>query len=774
MFLRKIAQFIAPAFIAASLVGLTAAPAHAVVYNANGAAVNFSNNAVNKVGDGTAVGDKVLFTNAITIGGQAIDVLVTTVSKTSTTINDFDGGSAIGGSVNAPAGSASPDQMLQTNITTSAAGSVKFKFDFLLGGSYQSNGTFTAVTLSNVTINSYDLDSSGNSASERQYTEFTGFQSYTLASNTTLAITSAGGLTRFQSTVAANYSSSDGSYTKGRVKVTYDFLSSIEIAHGTAVSGGTAYFALDFSLGLGWTEGSNTVLTSTVTNSYNTPPTSTNTTPSATAGTTYAVTRADFGTYADVDNNPFVQVKITSLPNGILERDTGSGWVAVLTNDIITIADIDAGKLRYNGSASTDVIGFKVYDGLVYSTAAYTMTISNTGGVTLTPQVITFTQPADTTTATTTVTLAPTADSNLTVALTSSTPSVCTVSGFVVTILSAGTCTLAANQPGNSTYAAATQVTRSFQVTAPALTPQVITFTQPADTTTATTTVTLAPTADSNLTVVLTSSTPSVCTVSGFVVTILSAGTCTLAANQPGNSTYAAATQVTRSFQVTAPQSNSNNNSTPTPVVTPTPTPSPTTSATPVAQSTNNKKPVELKLPEVPQGGTACLLETNDTDCSTGKVVVPGQGTWTVGANNQVKFTPEPGFVGTARATFKIASLGSITLFPLSVKVTKRPPVTTTIGNFIDGSPVITAEIGKRIAAFIKKYSDYRTIECIGYTEGPTVLKTDKALSLARATNACGYVKKTLKKSFVQVPLKAKQDTVENNQRRRITITLRD
>jgi hypothetical protein len=139
-----------------------------------------------------------------------------------------------------------------------------------------------------------------------------------------------------------------------------------------------------------------------------------------------------------------------------------------------------------------------------------------------------------------------------------------------------------------------------------------------------------------------------------------------------------------------------------------------------------------------------------------------------------VKFTPEPGFVGTARATFKIASLGSITLFPLSVKVTKRPPVTTTIGNFIDGSPVITAEIGKRIAAFIKKYSDYRTIECIGYTEGPTVLKTDKALSLARATNACGYVKKTLKKSFVQVPLKAKQDTVENNQRRRITITLRD
>ena len=168
------------------------------------------------------------------------------------------------------------------------------------------------------------------------------------------------------------------------------------------------------------------------------------------------------------------------------------------------------------------------------------------------------------------------------------------------------------------------------------------------------------------------------------------------------------------------------------------------------------------------------MLQENQTDCSTGKVVIAGEGIWTVTANNVVKFTPEPGFYGVAKATFKVASLGSITLFPLSVKVVKRPPVTVTIGNFIDGSPVITAEIGKRIASFIKKYSDYRTIECIGFTEGPTVLSTDKALSKARATNACGYVRKTLKKTFVQLPLKAKQDTIENNQRRRITITLRD
>lgn len=103
-----------------------------------------------------------------------------------------------------------------------------------------------------------------------------------------------------------------------------------------------------------------------------------------------------------------------------------------------------------------------------------------------------------------------------------------------------------------------------------------------------------------------------------------------------------------------------------------------------------------------------------------------------------------------------------------------RPPVTITIGNFIDGSPVITKAIAAKIKAFMAKYNDYRTIECIGYTEGPTVLKTDKALSLKRATNACGYVRNNLKKVMVQLPLKSGQDTIEQSQRRRITITLRD
>lgn len=103
-----------------------------------------------------------------------------------------------------------------------------------------------------------------------------------------------------------------------------------------------------------------------------------------------------------------------------------------------------------------------------------------------------------------------------------------------------------------------------------------------------------------------------------------------------------------------------------------------------------------------------------------------------------------------------------------------RPPVKITIGNFIDGSPKITATIANKIRVFVKKYGDYRTIECIGFTEGPTVLKTDKLLSKQRASNACAYVSKTLKKKFLQKPLKAGQDTVQSSQRRRVTITLTD
>jgi serine protease len=63
-----------------------------------------------------------------------------------------------------------------------------------------------------------------------------------------------------------------------------------------------------------------------------------------------------------------------------------------------------------------------------------------------------------------TTTVSATATSGLVVSFSSSTPSVCSVSGRTVTEVAAGTCTIAANQAGNITYSAAPQMTQSITV----------------------------------------------------------------------------------------------------------------------------------------------------------------------------------------------------------------------------------------------------------------------------------------------------------------------
>jgi hypothetical protein len=81
--------------------------------------------------------------------------------------------------------------------------------------------------------------------------------------------------------------------------------------------------------------------------------------------------------------------------------------------------------------------------------------------------------------------------------------------------------------------------------------PQTIAFATLADQPLGTAPFTVGATASSGLAVILTSKTTSVCTVSGSQVTLLAVGTCTIEADQTGNADYAAATPVTRSFQVT-------------------------------------------------------------------------------------------------------------------------------------------------------------------------------------------------------------------------------
>jgi hypothetical protein len=144
-------------------------------------------------------------------------------------------------------------------------------------------------------------------------------------------------------------------------------------------------------------------------------------------------------------------------------------------------------------------------------------------------------------------TVSATASSGLSVSFNSQTTAVCTVSGTTVTLVSVGTCTIQATQAGNSTWAPATPVNQSFQVTQGT---QAITFGALANAAMGTT-PTVSASASSGLAVSFNSQTTPVCTVSGSTVTLVSVGTCTIQATQAGNSNWAAATPVNQSFQVT-------------------------------------------------------------------------------------------------------------------------------------------------------------------------------------------------------------------------------
>ncbi|MDR0274021.1 MAG: IPTL-CTERM sorting domain-containing protein [Burkholderiaceae bacterium] len=136
--------------------------------------------------------------------------------------------------------------------------------------------------------------------------------------------------------------------------------------------------------------------------------------------------------------------------------------------------------------------------------------------------------------------LATTDAAGLSVTYTSDTPAVCSISGATVTMNTAGTCTIAANQSGNATYASAAPVTQNITI---AKANQTVTITSLNPRTVAAgDTYTVTASASSGLPVAL--SVTGDCTLSGSVVTFTGPGTCTVNADQDGNASYV-------SYQVT-------------------------------------------------------------------------------------------------------------------------------------------------------------------------------------------------------------------------------
>lgn len=236
------------------------------VFNANFGNIDFlAANKIHKVGtDGSAVGNVTLYTNVITIGGQAIDCIVRTVALTNGSFQlpaspeagttPFDYSAATGTGM-----SANKDRFFAPTFSfKTGGGSCDFRFDFILGGSYNNSTTLgTPVILQNVRLNTYDIDGNG-SFGTNQFNEFGGFSSVALGTTTNINnfYNTTSGLTKFISNTSTN--NDIVTAPKHRVRVEYNQISQFDIKVG-AIGSGAAYFFFDFGNGPSW----DTVVTQT-------------------------------------------------------------------------------------------------------------------------------------------------------------------------------------------------------------------------------------------------------------------------------------------------------------------------------------------------------------------------------------------------------------------------------------------------------------------------------------------------------------------------------
>ena len=529
-----------------------------VAQPANAASVDFSGNylnfdastmiVLNGVSTSAGVGNTFLYPSAGVIGGVSVDVTIQTIA-TSGTSNNFTWDAPTDGQFTG----VTLNQRQQDLIILSMGNNgdprdITMRFRFWETGSVVHTGAGAVsgipVELRNLLINAYDLD-------VNQWVAFSGFQKFQVNNVVSVSsqIISNTSLVRFQGP-SSGYEGVD-SFTKGRVRVVYDQVSSVDIRI-YAPSG--ALYGVQFGAGVAWSSAQ------TFNNSFNAAPTSTSTSKYVVAGVTSSLTIADFGNYADADSNPMSDVKIEASPDlAGLAIVSGSSVTNPAPGSTVSAQAIRDGQLRFmlpSGATAPATLSYRVGDGLTYSSVVYSMSLL----VAAATQTITF--PEDL------VPKAPglgafsssaTATSNLPVTLTSNTPSVCTIhangTDIVPSITSArSACSVTATQPGNSSFASAEPVTRVFYFSN-----QIITFARPADQVfSAGASTSSNAVANSTLPVSLTSLTTGVCTVSGLDIIAVAVGNCTIRAQQNGGVTgsptpvtYMAAFPVIRTFAFT-------------------------------------------------------------------------------------------------------------------------------------------------------------------------------------------------------------------------------
>ncbi|MEI6394646.1 MAG: MBG domain-containing protein, partial [Verrucomicrobiota bacterium] len=226
---------------------------------------------------------------------------------------------------------------------------------------------------------------------------------------------------------------------------------------------------------------------------------------------------------------------VASASSGLpvtLALDAGSAATLNGDNTLSNIGQVGTVTLRANQPGNSNY--------LAATEAVLTLDVTKGN------QTITFNSLADQVATNAPVTLGATASSGLDVTY-SVVSGPATVSGNTLTLTGAGQVTVAASQPGNGTYNAASPVNQSFTVT---LAPQAITFGSLAAKTYGDAPFALTGSASSSLTVSYDSADTNVVAISGGTVTLVGVGTATITASQPGNDFYEAATNVSQTLTV--------------------------------------------------------------------------------------------------------------------------------------------------------------------------------------------------------------------------------
>ena len=241
-----------------------------------------------------------------------------------------------------------------------------------------------------------------------------------------------------------------------------------------------------------------------------------------------------------------------------LTATASSGLEVSFASSAPNIAAIEGGRLVLKTLGTATITALQAGNS-TYAAADITQTITVVAAGNQ-PQTITFTL-ADTGTVGANLNLTATASSGLEVSFSSSDPDIAAIEGGRLVLKALGTAMITASQAGNTAYAAAEDITQTITVVAAGNQPQTITFM-------------LANTAgEVGGTINLTATTDATGLFVGFLITtrpatgvatltddgtgdgmgsitLTGAGTVTVTASQPGNPTYAAATDVTREITV--------------------------------------------------------------------------------------------------------------------------------------------------------------------------------------------------------------------------------